>query len=179
MWFRPWMAWAAVVAALFLCVSIQTVRFYAVRAELADAKTQHEEMLRQYAEELAAAQHQARETETALRGEIDSIQADRAKDQENAKIKELSIIQSVRDGTRRLSVVTVPASSSRCPSSNPAASASRRPEPSRTELDGQAAERILGIGIDGDSAIRERNACIDAYNAVRDRINAASEASAQ
>lgn len=78
---------------------------------------------------------------------------------------------AVRAGTVRLFIPTAGAA---CPGS-PApegASPSGGSAKARTELDPATADALVGITSDGDSAIRDLNACIDRYNSVRESLNA-------
>lgn len=164
-WFRPWMAWAAAVAALLVLLGVQTLRLADAQTDLANDQAAH-------AKALAKATEEARKTETALRSDLDDVQAAAAKEKEIAKSREDALVESVRDGSRRLSVRAV------CPGGTglraPAAG-SGWSDNERAELDGQTSERILSIVLDGDRYIRERNACVAAYEAVRKRLNAASQ----
>lgn len=169
-WFRPWMIWAAAVALLLALLGVQTVRLADAKAETAAEKTAHAETKRAYAQAMAAAISEARKRENQLRSDLDGLQATAAKEKADAKAREVALVESVRSGQRRLSVPAV------CPDRHgtdlraPAA-AGGGSEVQRAELEPAAAERILSIGIDGDEAIRERNACVAAYEAVRLRLN--------
>lgn len=155
------MVWAAAVALLAGLLGFQTVR-------LANEQADHAKTAKAHAEALAQASEEARKTETALRADIDSIQADAAEKEARAKEAIDRLVDDVRAGHRRLSI---PA---RCPSGSgiraPAAGGSGTQVP-RAELDGPAGEFLIGLTRDGDTAIRERNACIEAYEAVRRRLN--------
>lgn len=159
---QPWMAWLAVVIALAAAAGLQTVR-------LSKEQAAHAETKRSHAEAQVTAEKGARERETALQGDIDRLAGELAEEKEIAKSREDALVERVRTGERRLSVLA------NCPGQGAAGSGAAggsRPGPQRAELDPAAAARILGIGRDGDNAIRERNACVAAYEAVRERLNA-------
>jgi prophage endopeptidase len=73
----------------------------------------------------------------------------------------------LRSGTIRLYVRTTPAAQSE-PVPHGATSG---PGQAHAELDPADAAALLGITADGDSAIRDLNACIDRYAAVQSAIN--------
>lgn len=75
----------------------------------------------------------------------------------------------LRSGTIRLHVRTAPAAQSN-PGHHGAPSG---PGQAHAELDPADAATLLGITADGDSAIRDLNACIDRYAAVQSAINGA------
>lgn len=161
-WFRPWMIWLALVASVGAMLGLQTVRLSNLRAEHADT-------LRRQAEALAAAEAAARVTETVLRADLDELAARSAKEKEDARQREDALVESVRNGNRRLSIAA------RCPASpggdSAAAGHGGAPSP-RADLDPAAGEFLVRLAGEGDTAIRERNTCIEAYEAVRQRLNA-------
>lgn len=166
LWFRPWMAWAALCAALAVTSGIQTVR-------LSGEEAAHAETQRLHAEAMAKAVEEARSTENKLRGDLEQIQAAAAKEKEIAKSREDALVDAVRSGERRLRIAAV------CPGGaaagvNSAAAGGGGAGVQVAELAPEAGERILRIGIDGDRYIRERNACVAAYEAVRQKLNAAA-----
>lgn len=161
---RPWMAWAAAVALLLSLLGIQTVR-------LADERAAHAKTVENHAVALEQASEKARKTETALRSDIDIIQAAAAEKEARAKEAIDRLVDDVRVGNRRLSI------RASCPSGTgirPGAASGGGAGPQRAELDPEDAAALVGIARDGDAAIRERNTCIAAYEAVRERLNAAA-----
>lgn len=173
-WFRPWMIWAAAVVALVALLEVKTVRLADAKADVAAEAGAHAETKRLYAVTLAAAISDARKTENELRASLERVQDQAAKEKADAKAREDALVDRVRTGERRLSVAAV------CPGGGgtglrPGTAGSGGSSVSRAELDPAAAERILRIGFDADQAIRERNACIAAYEAVRSRLNALSK----
>lgn len=174
--FRPWMIWAAAVGALVLLLGVQTVRLAGAQSDLAVEAKAHAETKRQHAEALAAAIQEAREREHAMQADIEKIQAAAAKERLNAKSREDALVESVRSGERRLRIAAVCTGGGKPGLRAPVASGGGA-EVQVAELDGAASERILRIGFDGDQAIRERNACVAAYEAVRARINQPEQSS--
>lgn len=80
---------------------------------------------------------------------------------QNAKAKVIKLQSDVADGKLRFSISSL----STC---KDASSASGNTE-SRTELDPEVSQALISITEDGDSAIRQLNACIDIYNEVRNK----------
>ncbi|MDH6157114.1 lysis system i-spanin subunit Rz [Janthinobacterium sp. CG_23.4] len=81
----------------------------------------------------------------------------------------------VRSGALRLSIPVA----GHCPgatasTTNSAAAGSNRQQ-ARAELDGTAAAALDAIASDGDAATRQLNACIDAYNLMRDTYHVQTE----
>jgi hypothetical protein len=171
-WFRPWMALAAVIVVLAALLGVQTVRLSDAKADVAAEQSAHSETKRLHAEALAAAISQARQTENDLRSDLERVQAEAAKEKEIAKSREDALIESVRSGERRLRISAVCTGGSHA-GNNPAVAGGGGADVQVAELDGQTSERILGVTIDGDRYIRERNACVAAYEAVRKRLNEA------
>ena len=117
--------------------------------------------------EAAAAQADAK----YRRLEADSAKAiaDQSKQLEDAQHAATAQINSLRAGLRSGAVrLSVPAQG--CgragPANSPAATVNAAGA-GRAELDGATSEALIGITSDGDTAIRERNACIDAYQTIR------------
>lgn len=161
---------AAFLALLALC-GWQEVRVAHAKAELATEQAAHQKTKTDEAKKLLAAQTDARETESGLRKELEDKQAQAAKEMEDAKTREDALVESVRNGNRRLSVVA------RCPAGPTAGGSSASASGGgaalqRAELDVPTSERILAIGRDGDRNTRERNLCVESYESVRARLNA-------
>lgn len=79
--------------------------------------------------------------------------------------KQSALDRAIRSGRVRLpaaSCVQAPASAGAAPSNSPEAGG---------ESDRETLRLIAQIAADGDRAIVQLNACIDAYNAVRDQVN--------
>ena len=81
----------------------------------------------------------------------------------------------VRSGAIRLSIPVA----KQCPGNGPgpadSAAAGSNRQQARAELDGAAAAALDAIASDGDAAIRQLNACIDAYNLIRDTYHVQTE----
>ena len=123
----------------------------------------------------------ARKNEEARVKENQMVESLTAKDHELRKAND-AVNQKQTDLNRLIAAgrVRLPAPScvqaSTSPSSTTGDRTEARSEPDRTP-DEVAAERetlrlIAEIAADGDKAINQLNACIDAYNAVREQINA-------
>lgn len=114
----------------------------------------------------ARAQLRAREAEyeAALKLEQNTHQLTQAHHAAEKRIQDA--LARHRAGTERLSIATtacLPAGADATPA---------QPDPqARAELDGPTAETLVAIAADGDHAIRQLNACVDSYNAVRAQIN--------
>ena len=160
-WLRTWMIWAVLVVSALSVAGLQTLR-------LSNLKTDYSNTLRMHAEAMEAAEAKARMTETILRTDMDEISARLAKENEDARLREDALVESVRAGSRRLSIAAS------CPASQGGDSTSAShgwTAPQRAELAPEVGVALIGIARDGDSAIRERNSCIEAYEAVRLRFN--------
>lgn len=123
----------------------------------------------------------SRKNEEARVKENQMVESLTAKDQELRKAND-AVNQKQTDLNRLIAAgrVRLPAPSCVQASTSPSSTTGDRPEarsePDRTP-DEVAAERetlrlIAEIAADGDKAINQLNACIDAYNAVREQINA-------
>jgi len=177
-WFRPWMAWLAAVAALSALLAIQTVRLSEAEKATADEVAAHAETQRDYAEKLAEAISTARQTETDLRASLDKLQDQAAKEKADAKAREDDLVERVRTGERRLSIAAVCRPGASGTGLRAPAASGGRAEVPRADIDPAAGVALIGIARDGDEAIRERNACISAYESVRSKLNAMSQVSA-
>ena len=111
---------------------------------------------------------EAHARETALQTSIQTIEAQRYQEQQNALKTITQLRTGITAGTVRLSIPTT----GRCTVSG--APGNQRPGTApgivgeeRTELANQAAQDLVSLAADGDTAIRERNALIDHYNTVK------------
>ena len=129
----------------------------------------------EYAQAIADAAQAARRTEQNLRADIDAVQAkyqllEEAAAREAAELA--TLVSDLRAGTRRLSIRVQSCAASGGGSADTASAGSGGSGgPQRAELDPATAESLIGIARDGDRYIRERNACIEAYEAVRRRLS--------
>jgi hypothetical protein len=115
--------------------------------------------------EISAKNEEARERESAVRAELDqtTIQLKEANDAITQK-------QSALDRAISAGRVRFPAPRCVQADASPSAPAVDRVE-SQTESDRETLRLIAQIAADGDRAIVQLNACIDAYNQVREAAN--------
>ena len=116
--------------------------------------------------EVAQANDKARETEQQLTVKINDQATQLRKAQDDVRKKQSDLNSLAAAGKLRL-----PAS---CPAQQagpgPAASAGDRDQ-AQSELERQTIEALIAIAADGDRAAQQANACIDAYNQVREKLN--------
>ena len=114
--------------------------------------------------EIAKKNEEARETERKLTDQLNN-QATKLQEANNAiSEKQTALDRAIRGGRVRLP-------SASCVQSAPSAPAPSGPPEGTTESDRETLLAIAQIAADGDRAINQLNACIDAYNAVREQIN--------
>jgi len=125
----------------------------------------HEENRQQL--EIATLNAQARQRERALTSAVNITSTQLVKANNDAKLKTQKLYSSIDSGTLRLrlkTTCTVPASDNPTPASGDSVQAT-------AELDGETAKNLIAITDDGDKAIRQLNACIDAYNNIYNTLN--------
>lgn len=109
--------------------------------------------------------------QTTLGEELASINTQLQTEQNHAKNESDAYQRGLRAGTVRVSVPVVPAT---CPA--PAGGAAHHAAPgaeqARADIDPAAAADLDAIAGDGDDAIRDLNACIDQYAAVKRTLDA-------
>ncbi|MCC7641418.1 MULTISPECIES: lysis system i-spanin subunit Rz [unclassified Janthinobacterium] len=93
-------------------------------------------------------------------------------EQTHAKTERDRFNLDVRSGAVRLSI---PVASGHCAASADSAAAAGDRHQTRAELDPATAAALDAIAGDGDDATRQLNACIDAYNQIRDTYNVQTE----
>ncbi|WP_257638203.1 lysis system i-spanin subunit Rz [Janthinobacterium sp. UMAB-56] len=93
-------------------------------------------------------------------------------DQTHAKTERDRFNADVRSGAVRLSI---PVASGQCAAITDTATAAGDRYQARAELDPATAAALDAIAGDGDDATRQLNACIDAYNLVRDTYHVQTE----
>ncbi|WP_426075075.1 lysis system i-spanin subunit Rz [Janthinobacterium sp. DSP2-3-3] len=93
-------------------------------------------------------------------------------EQTHAKTDRDRFNDDVRSGAVRLSI---PVASGRCATTADSAVAANHRHQTRAELDPATAAALDAIAGDGDDATRQLNACIDAYNTVRDTYHVQTE----
>ena len=121
------------------------------------------------AERLAAATEQVRLTERAMSTQLAAVETQHVKEMEHARSENARLVADIRTRRLRLYVPTRPAGNT-ADHSDPAFAGGNRGE-ARTELDPTLTETLIGIATEGDTAIRQLNACIDAYEGVRGTPN--------
>jgi len=93
-------------------------------------------------------------------------------EQTHAKTERDRFNDDLRSGAVRLSI---PVASGQCAATADAAAAAGDQHQARAELDPATAAALDAIAGDGDDAARQLNACIDAYNLVRDTYHVQTE----
>lgn len=116
------------------------------------------------AKEEAAEQRVARAVEQAIGLHFNQLASDLVKENQNASNKQAQLLTDIRTGVRRLYIpVRAPGTS------DPAIAGGDRSE-ARAELTAEASEFLVSLAGEGDRSIRSLNACIDAYNGVREEL---------
>lgn len=93
-------------------------------------------------------------------------------EQTHAKTERDRFNDDVRSGAVRLSI---PVASGQCAATADTTAAASHRHQARAELDPATAAALDAIAGDGDDATRQLNACIDAYNLVRDTYHVQTE----
>lgn len=93
-------------------------------------------------------------------------------EQSHAKTDRDRFNADVRNGAVRLSI---PVASGQCAATADSTAAAGDQHQARAELDPATAAALDAIAGDGDDATRQLNACIDAYNLVRDTYHVQTE----
>ena len=123
--------------------------------------------------DLAKRLSQVRDEEAGARRVLQARADAFKKERDDAKTDRDLFISGVRSGTIRLSVPIVTRATGTTPADSTIAGGSGGQ--ARAELEPAFAERITAIAFDGDDAIRQLNACIDSYNAIRQQFNVQTE----
>ena len=116
--------------------------------------------------EIARLNNEARETERKMADDARELETKLKKAEDDAKTQANKRNAAIDSGALKL---RIPVKSPSCPtvSTTPdAASPPRDSVQATAELDGTTAKNLIAITDDGDKAIRQLNACIDAYNTV-------------
>ncbi|MDF3821708.1 lysis system i-spanin subunit Rz [Leptospira sp. 96542] len=175
--------WIGLVAAVALAVLSYwgTAQIYGAghvsgRAQVqAQWDAQRAETALAHAQELA----RVRGREAALRGQLEVMDLQHQKDKQYAKAEQDRLLAAVRAGAVRLSVPAAGAACAGAGNADGGAAAASGPTTARTELDAATSGFLVGLVGEGDDAIRDLNTCIDRYNTVRVRLNAAGDVQAQ
>jgi hypothetical protein len=132
-------------------------------------KGQHDENTRQQIE-IAKLNDEARVKEQALITAVQTQSTKLQKANENAKIAQQKRDLDIDSGALRLRLpVKAPVCAVQASSDSPIASGDS--VQTGTEFDAETAKSLVAITDDGDKAIRQLNACIDAYNTVYETLN--------
>lgn len=161
----PWWLWPL---ALSVSIGAGFAAYQMTRADLAQAQAALSDLQRETAQATTRASEAAREKETMLLATTVVLSDKLNKEARNAQDAQNRLVADIRTGAQRLSIAA------HCPGQAPAdstAAGGGGAEGARAELDRQAAETLVAIAADGDAAIRERNACIAAYDAARQTLN--------
>ena len=120
------------------------------------------------AEELLRVEAVSRAQEKAASDLLYAQTAQYLEDQNRAKLETDGLRADLRAARVRLSVPVTASSRETAGDSSPAGGAVAE---ARAELVPAVADDLVAIAIDGDAAVRQLNACIDAYDGVRARMN--------
>jgi hypothetical protein len=115
---------------------------------------------------VAKANQEARTKEAELTSKVNETANQLRKANETAQVKITKLTADVQSGALRLSIPI--ASNSVCATNSP--TTANGDTTARAELDGKASANLIAITADGDKAIRSLNACITAYNQVRETL---------
>ena len=115
--------------------------------------------------EIARLNNEARETERKMADDAKELETKLKKAEDDAKTQASKRNAAIDSGALKL---RIPVKTPVCPisASSDATSATRDSVQATAELDGTTAKNLIAITDDGDKAIRQLNACIDAYNTV-------------
>lgn len=111
--------------------------------------------------------------QTTLGETLASITTQLQTEQTHAQAENDAYQRGLRAGTVRVSVPVVPATCG--PTGGAADHAGTGPEQARAQLEPAAAADLDAVAGDGDNAIRDLNACIDKYAAVKRTMDAWTE----
>ena len=132
-------------------------------------KGSNDEVTRQQLE-IAALNAEARQKEQALITAIQTQSTKLQKANQDAKLAQQKRNADIDSGALRLRLpVKAPVCPVQAATDTPAES--RDSVQTSAELDGETAKSLVAITDDGDKAIRQLNACIDAYNTVYETLN--------
>jgi hypothetical protein len=132
-------------------------------------KGSNDEVSRQQLE-IASLNAQAREKEQILVTAIQNQSLKLQKANQDAKLVQQKRNSDIAAGTLKL---RIPVKAPDCPvhTASDAPVAPRDSVQATAELDRETAKNLIAITDDGDKAIRQLNACIDAYNTVYQTLN--------
>ncbi len=158
---------ARIYIAGIVALALATAGMYAQREKARSALSDYR---REVADATRKDEALARDKETAMRGEAEQMRTALEKVTQHAQVTQARLVADIRSGAQRLSIAANcrPAAGQAATDSGSTPGAA---DGARAELDPAAAEDLVAIASDGDSAIRERNACIQQYNAVLETLN--------
>jgi len=167
--------WAkrAALAALVGGMGVLYVQLLAERTAHANTRTAHANHQSETALSTLLASEAARAKEATLLAATTALREQLHQEKRSAKANQDRLIADIRAGAQRLSIAaTCPAPPASQAGEDTAAAPGDGADSARAELDPEAAATLVAIAADGDQAIRERNACIAAYDNIRDTLNA-------
>ena len=161
-------------AADHLCGAITgwTAQGWRKDVSIAELKRQEATSKTNAATELAQAAARVLTLERAAGAALAQRADQLTQEQTRAKTERDYFNADVRSGAVRLSI---PIASAQCAATADSAAAAGHQHQARAELDPATAAALDAIAGDGDDATRQLNACIDAYNTVRDTYHVQTE----
>jgi len=144
--------------------------FYESRNAAVAAQQELQDLQRRTAITTAWLHGERTASETRMQAQISALQSQLSQEQGQANEKHHTHVAGVRAGTVSVRVPIVSASctsDSVRPAGDPATAAAA----THAQLDPAAAADLAAIPHEGDAAIRELNACIAQYNAVKEQID--------
>ncbi len=125
--------------------------------------------------EIAKANEESRQRERAMTEKINTTAAKLQEANHAVDEKQSALERAIRAGRVRLpapSCVQAPTSPAPAPVNQQAAAQPDRAADQPSDAERETLRLIAQIAADGDRAINQLNACVDAYNQVREQINA-------
>jgi hypothetical protein len=141
------------------------------RVQTATAQAALSDLQRETALATTRASEAARAKETMLLATAVALSDKLNLEKSRAQEAQNRLVADIRRGAQRMSIAAkCPAPAGQAPT-DPATASAAGPDAPRAELDATAAADLVAIAADGDNAIRERNACVEQYNRVREALN--------
>ena len=169
----PWRALA--VGLLAGTVLGWTVQGWRKDAALADVRSTAATAQATAAAALVQATGRVLQLERTAAGQLTTRTDQLTEDNHHAQTDRDRFMADVRSGAIRLSIPVTRQCPSASASATDSAAAGSDRQQARAELDGAAAAALDAIASDGDAATRQLNACIDAYNLIRDTYHVQTE----
>ena len=174
----PWITLALALAGVAAGIHTAFVKTYE-RGASAGADAVHKQWSdHRAASALKEAELQAnyRAREQTLTQQLDQLDQSNHQELQRVENEKAAFVAGVRAGRIRLSIpIALPTAPPACnahlggSTADPAPAA--EPAETRAELAPAAAQSLVAIADDGDTAIRDLNTCIDRYNTVRTTLN--------